>query len=140
MILKFNKPEIDKILFWILSNPKYKPVLEIMKTTISLNGSIIFKKNLKIGSVMMKIYITALSNGDIELDIKDASISGFGAFGVIRKKAGELIISFVSQYAPQCTIWKNEKGNIQLHMPSVVFKEFTITRDSIFIEAKFNVD
>lgn len=134
MIFQFNKSEIDKLLAWVFTDPKNQAMLEIVQKNVSMNGDLTFKKHIKIGSVMMRMQIYPLENGDIELNIKDASIAGLGVFGVIRKKAGELIISSFNQYAPQCNVWKNEKGNIQIHVPGVAFKQFGIVGESVLLE------
>lgn len=134
MIFQFNKPEIDKLLAWVFTAPENQAMLEIVQKNISMNGDVTFKKSIKIGSVMMRVQIYPLENGDVELNIKDASIAGLGVFGVVRKKAGELIISSFNQYVPQCKTWKNEKGNIQIHVPGIAFKQFGIVGESVLLE------
>lgn len=133
MIFQFNKSEIDQLLTWVF-DPKSQTVLEIIKNNVSMNGNVVFKKNLKVGSVVIKIQIYPLDNGDLELNIKDASIAGLNVFGVIRKKAGELIVSSFNKFLPQCTTWKNHNGNIQVHVPGVLFKQFGIVGESVLIE------
>lgn len=134
MIFQFNKSEIDKLFVWVFTDPKNQAMLEIVQKNISINGDLTFKKHIKIGNVMMRMQIYPLKNGDVELNITHASIAGLGVFGVVRKKAGELIISSFNQYAPQCNIWKNEKGNIQIHIPGVYFEQFGIVGESILLE------
>lgn len=133
MIFQFNKSEIEQLLNWAFDS-KQQTILEIIKNNVSMNGNIVFKRNLKIGSVVIKLQIYPLNNGDLELNIKDASIAGLNIFGAIRKKAGELIISSFSKFLPQCTIWKNHTGNIQIHIPGVIFKQFGIVGESVLID------
>jgi hypothetical protein len=134
MIFYFNKLEIDQLLTWVIIDHQKSSALEIIKNNVSINGNITFKKKLKIGNIVIKTQISPLDNGDIELDIKDASIAGLNIFGVIRKKAGELIVSSFNQFFPQCTTWKNHNGNIQVHIPGVIFKQFEIVGENILIE------
>ena len=134
MILRFNKSEITKLLSWVLKDPKSKPVLDIIEQNVTMNGDITFKKNLKIGSVMIRVLIYPIEDGDLEINIKDASIAGFGVFGVVRKKAGEMMVTALGQHLTKCKVWKNDKGNVQLHTPGIVFKQFGIVGEDVLLE------
>jgi len=134
MILQFNKTEITKLLSWVLSDPKSKPVLDIIEQNVTMNGDITFKKNLKLGNVMIRVLIYPIEGGDLEINIKDASIAGFSVFGIVRKKAGEMIVAALGQHLTKCKVWKNGKGNIQLHTPGVTFEQFGIVGEDVLLE------
>jgi hypothetical protein len=118
----------------LLTDAKYIPTLDILKQNVSLNGDVTFKKNLKLGAVTMRLQIYPLENGNIEINIKEATIAGFGAFGVVRKKAGELIVTSLSKYLSQCKIWKNDKGNVEFQVPNITFEQFAIVGEDMLIE------
>ena len=134
MIIRSNRDDIVKLISLVLSDTKYKPVVSTIRDNVSMDGDVGFKKKLKIGDVQIRVQIYPLENGDLELNITKASIAGLGMFGVVRKKAGEMTVSTLTQYLPQCKTWKNEKGNIQMHVPGVAFKQFGIVGEEILVE------
>lgn len=134
MIIRSNRDDIVKLISLVLSDTKYQPVVSTIRDNVSMDGDIGFKKKLKIGDVQIRVQIYPLENGDLELNITKASIAGLGIFGVVRKKAGEMTVSVLTQYLPQCKTWKNEKGNIQMHIPGVTFKQFGIVGEEILVE------
>lgn len=134
MIIRCNKSEIVSLLTLTLTDVKYAQTLDILKQNVSLNGDVTFKKDLKLGAVMMRLQVYPLENGNIEINIKEATIAGFGAFGVVRKKAGELIVSSFTKYLTECKTWKNDKGNIEFQIPNITFEQFAIVGEDMLIE------
>lgn len=134
MIIRSNRDDIVKLISLVLFDPKYQLVIDTIRNNVSMDGDVGFKKKLKIGDVQIRVQIYPLENGDLELNITKASIAGMGIFGVVRKKAGEMTVSTLTQYLPQCKTWKNERGNIQMNVPGVVFKQFGIVGEEILVE------
>ena len=134
MLLRCNKSDLVNILDFKLAGSQYQYVIDTLRQNITMNGDVTFTKNIKIGNVMIRMEVYPLDNGDIEINIKNASIAGLGIFGVVRKKAGEMIVSTLTQYAPQLKTWKNDRGNIEIHIPGVTVKQCGIAGEEILLE------
>ena len=82
---------------------------------LDIKDFIIIQKTLPIGSATIEISFSTI-NGSLILNIVDAKVLGNSMFGLVRKFAGEFIISFLNNYKFIKTI-KNKGGNIEINSP-----------------------
>ena len=112
MLINFSKEDI-------LNSLK---ILNIDNTlidqTIEINNLIIINKQLPIGALTMEIQILPVDNY-LEINITKAQILGQSAFGVIRKIAGDFILSTLNPFQAKIKSFKTKNGNIGLQMPNV---------------------
>jgi len=134
MLLRTNKRDLDDFLQLFFGHKTESILIPIIKQNVFLESALVFKKRTKIGEIYLKLDIYPLENGDLEIDIKDAKIAGMGVFGIVRKKAGELIVSNLNTYIPCLKTWKNSKANIQINIPGVQVRKFIISSDEVLIE------
>jgi len=134
MLLRTNKRELNNLIQLFFGHNAESIAVSTIQHKMFFESSFVFKKRTKVGEIYLKLDIYPLHNGDLEIDIADAKIAGMGVFGVVRKKAGELIVSNMTAHVPCVKTWKNSKGNIQIQIPGVFVKRFIISGDEVLIE------
>lgn len=119
MTLVFDEKDVKSFIVG-LSLGKYKD-------NFSINKEITFKFK-KTVDIKLSFDIREFE-GDLEIDIGTASVAGL-RLGIARKIAGEQFVKLMQEKVPKIKTWKNNRGNIQLSLPGVVFKQAFITTDN----------
>ena len=117
----------------ILSALSFTNFKDQFDKAISFNDLIILRKD----PLTISFGLTAV-DGELELNIIGAKALGSGFFGVIRKKAGDLIISMAAPYSPRIQVRKHTNGNIRIKIPGINFTKYSLTAGEISIDFDFN--
>jgi len=100
---------------------------------INITNCLSIKKTLPVGSISMDLYLAAV-DGCIELNIKNAQLFGVNWFGVLRQKAGEILLTTLNPYQSKIKSWKADNGNIRLQIPNIQIKNINCSNGILVLE------
>lgn len=126
MVLRTNAKTIRTCLGQVVED---KSVLDMIKLTDRLE----FVIPTKAGKIEIHGWLGVL-DGDVIFNIDRAWIARMDLFGLVRKKAGEKIVSTLQPMIPNGRIWKNEKGNIQLSLDDLKFRRVALSNGEVLID------
>ena len=130
MKITISKFEIDSFL-QDLDSLKDSVLVSTLKNNLSINGIVTFKKKLVIGNVEISFSLEA-QDGRIILTITNASIAGLGIFGVVRKKAGEMIVEAINTHSGLVAV--KEEGLVKISIPDFNVSFIGIVNDTLHLE------
>ena len=130
MKITISKFEIDSFL-QDLDSLKDSILVSTLKNNLSINGIVTFKKKLVIGNVEISFSLEA-QDGRIILTITNASIAGLGIFGVVRKKAGEMIVEAINTHSGLVAV--KEEGLVKISIPDFTVSFIGIVNDTLHLE------
>lgn len=89
----------------------------------------------KVGKIVasLELVVTPLNDGSLEIDMEAVKVAGMGLFGVPRKKIADLLLEKAKNF-PQITLWKNDRGNLQLSIPGCKFLSCGFDQGAVLIE------
>ena len=129
--MKFNvsKNEIDSLISNL--NLDEGSSLNTLRDNVTIDRGVNFKKKLLVGNVEISFTLSN-SNGEIILTITNASIAGLGIFGVVRKKAGEMIVEAINTHSGLVAV--KEEGLVKISIPDFNVSFIGIVNDTLHLE------
>lgn len=119
MVVAVSKPEASTLLLWLSEalNLGLDEMVATFNAYVTITTGIQLTYKLPVGSVSMLLALSA-ADGCLVLDIEHAQAIGLNWFGVLREKAGEIILGALNPYQHLVKSWKHTDGNIRLQLPS----------------------
>lgn len=128
MWVEFDSRELKGLLGVILPESEFKPKAI---GGIRIDKIIAFSFKTQIGTLVVGGQFDTTPDGDLVFDISQATIGGLGLFGIVRKKANEEIVKILRPLLRNGHIFRNPKGNLQLHIDGIEFKRARVREGKI---------